>query len=220
MDRATPIELNQLLHASDADVRTAAWEELVARHTRLLLHVARSFGGSHDQAMERYTYILDKLYEANYHRLRAFQADGRARFSTWLTVAARRLCLDHHRSRYGRDRSTPGSDAAARRTVRRSLLDSLDLGIDADLIADSDATSAESGAIRRERDSRVKAELDALPAGDRLLLALRFEDDLSASRIAEIAGYPTPFHVYRRLHSVLAKLRAGLRAHGIEGVDG
>lgn len=220
MDGTAPLELNQLLYASDADVRTAAWEELVAQHSRLLLHVARSFGGGHDEAMERYTYILDKLYEGNYHRLRAFQVDGRARFSTWLTVAARRLCLDHHRSRYGRDRSAPGSSTAELSTLRRNLVDSLDLGIDTDQVSDSGAATAESGAIRDERDTTLMAELEALPPQDRLLLALRFEDDLSASRIAAVAGYPTPFHVYRRLNSVLAHLRTALRAYGIDGVEG
>ena len=220
MDATAPLELSQLLHASDAEGRTAAWEELVARHSRLLLHVARSFGGGHDEAMERYTYILDKLYEGDYHRLRAFQADGRARFSTWLTVAARRLCLDHHRSRYGRDRSAPGSSASTLRSLRRNLIDSLDLGIDTDQVSDSRAPSAESGTIRDERDTKLVAELSALPPRDRLLLALRFEDDLSAARIADIAGYPTPFHVYRRLKSVLSHLRDALRAHGIDGVEG
>jgi RNA polymerase sigma factor (sigma-70 family) len=220
MDGTAPLELSQLLHASDAERRTAAWEELVARHSRLLLHVARSFGGGHDEAMERYTYILDKLYEGDYHRLRAFQADGRARFSTWLTVAARRLCLDHHRSRYGRNRSAQGSDASTLRNLRRNLIDSLDLGIDTDDVSDSGAPSAESGTISKERDRALVAELEALPPRDRLLLALRFENDLSAARIADVAGYPTPFHVYRRLNSVLSRLRSALVSHGIDGVDG
>jgi RNA polymerase sigma factor (sigma-70 family) len=220
MDGTAPLELSQLLHAPDAERREAAWEELVARHSRLLLHVARSFGGGHDEAMERYTYILDKLYEGDYHRLRAFQADGRARFSTWLTVAARRLCLDHHRSRYGRDRSAQGSGASTLRSLRRNLIDSLDLGIDTDQMSDAGGPSAESSSISEERDSTLKAELDALPPRDRLLLALRFEDDLSAARIADIAGYPTAFHVYRRLNAVLGRLRAALRSHGIDGVDG
>jgi RNA polymerase sigma factor (sigma-70 family) len=220
MDGTAPLELSRLLQASDAPTRTAAWEELVARHSRLLLYVARSFGGGHDAAMERYTYILEKLYEGNCHRLRGFQSDGRARFSTWLTVAARRLCLDYHRSRYGRERSSAGSPAATNRVVRRNLLDCLDLGLDTAQVVDPAESSAEADSIRAERDSRLRAELEALPASDRLLLALRFEDDLSAARIADLVGLPTPFHVYRRLNAVLARLRAALQAHGIEGVEG
>ncbi len=220
MNGTVPLELNRLLQASDAPTRTAAWEELVARHSRLLLHVARSFGGGHDQAMERYSYILEKLYDGNYQRLRSFQDDGRARFSTWLTVAARRLCLDYHRNRYGRDRSSAGSPAATDRVVRRNLLDCLDHGLDTTEVADPTQSSAEADSIRRERDSRLRAELGALPASDRLLLVLRFEDDLSAARIADLVGLPTPFHVYRRLNTVLARLRTALQAQGIEGVEG
>ena len=80
--------------------------------------------------------------------------------------------------------------------------------------------SADREAIQAERDAGLRAALGALPAGDRLLLTLRFEDDLSASRISGILGFPTPFHVYRRLNAVLGQLRAALQARGIEGVDG
>ena len=51
MGGAMPFELDVFLHAPDAAVREAAWEELVARHSRLLLAVARSFGGGRDEAM-------------------------------------------------------------------------------------------------------------------------------------------------------------------------
>lgn len=221
MEGATPVELNGLLHASDPKAREAAWSQLVARHTRLLLAVARSFGGGHDEAMERYAFILERLAEGNYRRLRAYQADGRARFTTWLTVAARRICLDYHRARYGRGRPTRDPDHATDlRRVRRSLADSLGADIDTDLLPDSDAASAETETIRKERDGRLHSAVAALPAQDRLLLALRFDDDLPASRIASLAGYPTPFHVYRRLNVVLAGLRAALESHGLDSSTG
>lgn len=218
---AVPFELDAILGAPDPAARDAAWESLVARHSRLLLAVARSFGGGRDEAMERYAYLLDKLSESNHHRLRAFQADGRASFTTWLTVASRRLCLDHLRSRYGRNRPTQAPDrAAVLRGVRRRLADSVGADLDTDLLPDSDATSAERETIRRERDQWLHAELARLTAQDRLLLALRFEDDLSASKIAGLVGLPTAFHVYRRLNAILSTLRAALESHGIDGTDG
>ena len=218
---AVPFELDAILHAPDAAVREAAWAGLIARHSRLLLAVARSFGGGPDGAMERYTYLLEKLSESNYHRLRAFQADGRASFTTWLTVAARRLCLDHLRSRYGRNRPTQAPDrTSVVRRLRRRLADSAGADVDTDLLPDADAASAESETIRHERDGRLHAELARLTAQDRLLLALRFEDDLSASKIAGLVGLPTAFHVYRRLNTILAGLRAALESHGIDGIDG
>jgi len=221
MDNSAPLELGELLHAPDSAAREAAWEELIAGHTRLLLGVARSFGGGQDEAMERYSYVLEKLREGDFRRLRAFQVDGRARFSTWLTVAARRLCLDHYRTRYGRSR--PGrepEEAAPLRAIRRRLADSHSAKLDTDLLPDADTRPADNEAIRAERDAGLRAALEALPARDRLLLTLRFEDDLSAARISGILGFPTPFHVYRRLNGVLGQLRAALQARGIEGVDG
>ena len=53
---------------------------------------------------------------------------------------------------------------------------------------------------------------------ERLLLALRFEDELSASRIASVLELPTPFHVYRYLNAVLSRLRAALVQRGLDGV--
>lgn len=218
MGGAVPGELDALLRAPDAADREVAWQELVARQSRLLLAVARSFGGGRDATMERYAYILEKLYEDDCRRLRAFQADGRATFSTWLTVAARRLCLDHHRARYGRNRPTRDPDrTTALRGLRRRLADSLGADLDTDLLPESEAASAEDVLIRHEREARLHAELETLPAQDRLLLALRFEDDLPASQIAGMVGLPTPFHVYRRLNAVLAKLRAALVSQGIDG---
>ncbi len=216
-----PFELEQVLRAGSPADRETAWADLVARHTRLFLAVARSFGGSRDEAMERYSYIIEKLYENDYRRLRAFQLDGGALFSTWLTVTARRLCLDHYRARYGRAR--PARDrqqADALRSLRRRLQDATAVAIEPDLLPDESSLSAESEAIRRERDERLQLVLEALPAGDRLLLRLRFEDDLSASRIASALGLPTPFHVYRRLNAVLTRLRAALQSGGIDGSAG
>jgi RNA polymerase sigma factor (sigma-70 family) len=221
MDNAAPMELGVLLHAPDTVAREAAWEQLIAGHTRLLLGVARSFGGGHDEAMERYSYILEKLREGDFRRLRAFQADGSARFSTWLTVASRRLCLDHHRTRYGRSRpERDSSDAAPLRAIRRQLADSLSAEFDTDLLPDAGALPADHAAVRAERDTGLRDALQALPPRDRLLLTLRFEDDLSAARIGGILGFPTPFHVYRRLNAVLGQLRVALQSRGIEGVDG
>ncbi len=66
-----------------------------------------------------------------------------------------------------------------------------------------------------ERLQALSSSLAALEARDRLLLKLRFEDDLSAREIATIMGFPTPFHVYRLLTIVLGSLKATLRQRGI-----
>jgi RNA polymerase sigma factor (sigma-70 family) len=220
MSVAAPIALDQLLAAADSVVREAAWDELIAKHTRLLLAVARSFGGGRDEAMERYAYILEKLYESDFRRLRTFDPESGAGFSTWLTVTTRRLCLDHYRNRYGRQRPRLNDKVDPLRALRRRIMDSVSSDVDADSLSDSAIIPGDTKAVIDERDSALRAELVRLAPRDRLLLALRFEDDLSASRISQILGLPTPFNVYRRLNIVLGQLRAALEARGIDSLNG
>ena len=52
-----------------------------------------------------------------------------------------------------------------------------------------------------------------------VLLALRFDNQLSARRIAEILDFPSPFHVYRRLNSLLAQVRQKLESRGFTDPD-
>jgi RNA polymerase sigma factor (sigma-70 family) len=220
MAGAAPLELGQLLCAGDSTSKEAAWDELIIHHTRLLVAVARSFGAGHDEAMERYSYILEKLRDDDFRRLRSFDPDSGARFSTWLTVTARRLCLDYHRSLYGRKRDNGSHDDEPLRALRRALVGSLASDIDVDLLPDVRDSSAMTQTVLKERDAALRAELTRLTSRERLLLALRFKDDLSAARIAQIVGASSPFHVYRQLNSILERLADSLRSRGIEGSDG
>jgi RNA polymerase sigma factor (sigma-70 family) len=216
-----PIELGQLLQDEDSGIREAAWDGLIARHTRLLMAVARSFGGDHDASMDRYAYLIEKLRERDFRRLRSFNAVGVASFSTWLTVAARRLCLDHHRSLYGRSRDSYDAERVdAARVARKRLTDSISAELDVDDLPDVSESDSDARIFRTERDACLRRALDELPPRDRLLLALRFEDGMSASRISNVLGLPTAFHAYRRLNAVLKSLRAALETCGIDGPDG
>jgi RNA polymerase sigma factor (sigma-70 family) len=185
------------------------------------MSVARSLGGDRDAAMDRYSYMLGKLRESDFRRLRSFDPTAGASFATWLTVTARHLCLDHQRSLFGRGRPEHETDqSTTMRAVRRALQDLTEGDTPADSIPDSSARSADAAAVRGELDSILQDELAKLTPSDRLLLTLRFEDDLPASRIAGVLGLKTPFHVYRRLNAILAQMRRGLESKGIEGSDG
>jgi DNA-directed RNA polymerase specialized sigma subunit len=63
----------------------------------------------------------------------------------------------------------------------------------------------------------LERAVGALEPRDRLLLRLRFDDDLSAREVADIMRFPTPFHVYRRLNKVLEILRHSLEQRGVDG---
>jgi RNA polymerase sigma factor (sigma-70 family) len=220
MAEALPPELIALFSAQDPAARDAAWGRFVSRHSRLLLHAARTLGKDYDGMMDRYSYALERLQEHDFRRLRAYHPDGRTKFTTWLLVVFRRLCLDHYRRRYGR---CPGGErsqsASGGRVLRRQLADGLVGQVDPDMVEQSSQRSPEAELASRHRAEQLAVALSALPPADRLLLKFRFEDDLSANQIAKTMGLPTPFHVYRRLNALFLSLRHSLRGAGIEGSD-
>ena len=168
--------------------------------------------------MDAYAYVLERLRADDCHRLRDYAPDGRTKFTTWLVVVARRLCLDLLRRRYGRPPpASAGGDPAVQRAVRRRLVD-LVAGADPDEIAGPDADPTQS--LNAADVSRtLTLATSRLDADDRLLLKLRFDDDLSAPEIARLLGLPTPFHVYRRLIFLFGELRGALRERGIHGAE-
>ena len=167
--------------------------------------------------MDAFAFVLEKLRNDDHRRLRTFANDGSGKFTTWLVVVTRRLAYDCHRQRYGRSHGIGDNDATrADREARRRLVDLTQEAIDVSLLPECDAASDETRISTDEIRAAVNREIDALPASDRLLLKLRFEDGYSAKEIAEVTDAATPFHVYRRLNNVLGLLRRRLAARGVE----
>ncbi|HJR33775.1 MAG TPA: sigma-70 family RNA polymerase sigma factor, partial [Gemmatimonadales bacterium] len=193
-------------------MREAQWEEFVALHSRLLLHVSRAGDRQHDAAMDRYAFILEQLQHDDYRRLRSYVADGRSEFSTWLVVVAQRLCLDHQRRRYGRFRGGENDPAgpAGSRAARRRLVDLIGAEVDLATLADPGGGSAEAGVRQSDVHRALELAVARLAPRDRLLIKLRFEDDLPMPEVAANLDFPTRFHAYRRLKEVLMILRRRL----------
>lgn len=215
MPPPVPPALHDLLHATDDAARDEAWATLVSEHSRLLLKVASAKRGGYDATMDRYTYILDKLREQDFRRLRGYAARN-AKFSTWLVVVARRLCSDFDRERYGRFREPGKSEPAA---ARRSLADLANaVQVNEELLPAED--DPEAAVDEAERSRVLEAALAALPAEDRLLVRLRYEDGVAVQEIRAAVGYPTVFHVYRRLKAIHAQLRRQLTHRGLRQAAG
>lgn len=221
MGHALPPEVGDLLRASGAAERDAAWERFVRKHSRLLLHVARSMVRDPDEAADAYTWILAHLQEDGGRRLASFTGRHGSRFTTWLVVVARRSCLDFLRHTQGRARGSAHEDGAGAdgSLIRRRLRTLSDASPLTDVLSAAGEDPAAATAVE-ERNRIVHEVLDELPPRDRLLLALRFDDGLSAAEIARIMEFPSPFHVYRRLNRLLPKLRETLSRRGLEGADG
>ncbi|HTI06009.1 MAG TPA: sigma-70 family RNA polymerase sigma factor [Gemmatimonadales bacterium] len=199
--------------ADDPAARAAAWDTFLERYSRLLLHTARSLHPDYDATMDAYAHLLEQLEQGDFRRLRAYTPDSRSKFTTWLVVVARRICVDHLRERYGRTTGT----SSVRRRLADLLVDELDPATTP--LPDGAATNPETGLRARELSQAVTATLARLDARDRLLLKLRFADDLPAREIAQLMHFPTPFHVYRRLNAVLEQLKTALHRRGIEGSE-
>jgi RNA polymerase sigma factor (sigma-70 family) len=220
MRAEVPILIEQLLAAVDGPAKDEAWDRLIREHSDLLLRVARLLGGGHDASMDRYTHVIDHLRRDDFRRLRGYVPSPHARFTTWLVVVARRLCLDHMRLRYGRTRAE-GALARGAAGTRRRLSDLVTQDLD-DVrdVPDQDEEHPLARLAVRHSAACLQSAIDALDPDDRLLLKLRFEDDLPAREIAMLMHLPTLFHAYRRLNSVLARLRSAMEKAGVEDSSG
>ena len=214
MNGEPPPELSALLDGSDAASRDKAWSVFLERHSPLLLRAARAFGRDYDAAMDRYGFIVEALQKDDFKRLRAYRVQGRSSFRSWLAVVARRLCLDHERTRYGRGgRAADAGESEEERSMRRRLIDLVGADLDPAILPQS-GSDPESSLRTTELRDAVAAVTATLEPRDRLLLKLRFEDGLAVRQIADVMRYPSVFHVYRHLKSLLATVRERLVARG------
>lgn len=217
MARSLPAALVLLLDSGNAALRDAGWDDFLRAHTKLLLHVARSFGGDHDVVMDRYTYLLEQLRRDDFRRLRAYAATDQTEFSTWLVVVAQRIYLDHERHRFGRLRQQGEQSAAFVEEIaaRRQLVHLIGAEVDLSTIVDLRAHNAGDDVVSAEIYRALVSALRTLEPRDRLLIKLRYEDDLDMSTVARTLGLPSRFHAYRRLTRALSDLRRALADHGV-----
>ncbi len=208
-----PTELAELLSAGDGEARDRAWDRFLESYGDLILRTARHVNRDHDAALDAYAWILERLRADSFARLHRFTGGDRDNLSRWLVVVSRRMCLDLHRKRYGRTREhTPERE----RLARKRLVDELWEKREPTDLLDRGAGNPELDLRRAELSAALASALTALEPADQLLLALRFDNELTARRIAEILDFPTPFHVYRRLNRALARLRQELEVRGFE----
>ena len=202
-----PSRLRHLLDAGDGPERERAWREFIDSYSRLILYVARRVPCDHDVVMDRYAFVVEQLREQRFRRLRRFAADGRGKFTTWLIVVVRRLCVDHDRRKNGRIMSTNARDPAAPRRL-------IELVLDPEVLAriPDNAPSADEELEQAQVLRQLDAAVATLSPADQLLLTLRYHDNRSAREIASLMSLATPFHVYRRLNRVHESLRQALTA--------
>lgn len=208
--------LDRLLRTDRAEGEQA-WADFVSVHSRLLLHVCRQLSRDSEAAMDAYAHVLESLHGDDCRRLRAYVPDGRTRFTTWLVVVTRRLFLDWQRHKYGRPRSA-AAEQQEESHLRRQIEDLVGDEIDVDQLV-SAGKPPDAEIRRRELMGALATSIARLAPSDRLLLALRFQDERPIREIAAVLGLRSVFHVYRRLNTVLRVLRNELAHRGVRAAE-
>ncbi len=84
----------------------AAWDAFVTRYRRLIFATIRHYTQDHDDGMDLFAQVCERLQADQMRRLRVRGEDPapRAQFSTWLVAVVRHLVVDWFRHRDGRPR--------------------------------------------------------------------------------------------------------------------
>ena len=94
--------IGPLLEALGSHAAESAWADFLEIYSETIFGVVRTFARDADQSSDCFLFVCERLAAKNYRRLRVFEPNGRAQFSTWMRAVVRNLCLDWHRSKYGR----------------------------------------------------------------------------------------------------------------------
>lgn len=182
-----PIPTDEKLVAQTLAGDRNAFRTLVERHYNSVFRLCRSILRHADDADDATQEVFVRAYEA------LGQFAGRGAFGAWL----RRLTVNHCINRK--------QSAAAQNTARSQSLDLL-----AETLPASQECDPEERLLRSVERSRIKAELELLPAAQRAALGLRLQDGRSYEEIADILGVPIN-SVRSWLHRGRARLREALK---------
>jgi len=167
-----------------------AFGELVLRHEQAMLAIARAYFASEADAED----AVQEAFVAAFSRLEQLADDGR--FAGWVARITARKCIDILRSRTDK---VSLADFASTVQLRSRL-------------GRTQLTPA-SLASRDEEADRLKAAIGSLPEAQRVVLMLRYAQDLTYDQIAVYLDVP-PSTVRGRLHTAkraLGEALAGLR---------
>lgn len=96
MEDSQPIRFLALLDGAEPD---EAWSIFIGSYHPLILRVVRLFARDDDDSSDCFVFVCAQLRERRCSRLRKFDPDGPAKFSTWLYSVVFNLCRDWRRRR-------------------------------------------------------------------------------------------------------------------------
>ena len=103
--------ISDLLHRLNSAEAGSAWAEFIDRFSPLIMKAVGEFEYSQDRGNECFLFICEKLCDQQFRRLQKFNTAGKASFHTWLSAVVFNLCVDWHRSEFGRAQMLPAISA-------------------------------------------------------------------------------------------------------------
>lgn len=88
-------------------IAETAWRDFLDRYSKLILKVIWQFEHDRDEVMEKYLHVCEKLIQNDFDILRKFtpnERDNPPKFTTWLSIVVKNLCIEKHRKETGRKR--------------------------------------------------------------------------------------------------------------------
>jgi len=270
--------ISDRLPALLAEDHEKAWDDFLNGCAPLILQVVHLFERDQDRIEDCFVFVCERLKRNNLRRIRQFDTEGAATFSTWLRAVVRNLCLDWRRHRFGRPRifrsiaRLPKLDQEVFRCIHhrrlrenetyhavRALYPSLTRDELADSIvrinkclshhqswllvsrnsrlesisassSDPDAAdreielpdrepNPETHSARQESLMALRKAMSGLPPQQRLLLRLRYEQELSLEQIADLTQLSSPLAVQRIIQRAILTIREQLITEGITSVS-
>jgi RNA polymerase sigma-70 factor (ECF subfamily) len=184
-------ETLMLRYADEGDVD--AFEELVSRHEKPLLHFIRK--------KCRHSGEAEELLQETFLRVvrSAPDYEPKAKFTTWVYTIARNLCIDRARKKKGHTEMS----------LDKPIGDDPDGDTFVDQMADEQADSASVDHDRKRFRKKLAEALDALPDKQREVFTLREFSGLKYREIAEVVDAAVPT-VKSRMRYALKTLRGHL----------
>jgi RNA polymerase sigma-70 factor, ECF subfamily len=166
---------------------TELFELIFHRHYGRIEHYVRGLGLPDAEQED----AVAETFTRAFARIRSFDAAGGTRYVSYLYAIARNLCADRMRAR--------------RRAPEVIFLE------DATVVGipdESEHGSPLAALLRREQLDRIRAAMAMLAPGDREIITLSYERDLSGREIMEVMQKPSVTAVTTHLYKAMKKLRA------------